>query len=227
MSIIQVLLLAIGLMTLLVLGYFALSGKSPAKEGHRRLQSVRYRHSESTVDKVESQLKKAIAARKPKMHRVAGSKSRVEALAIRLERTGKRWTLSQYLYASLGLALAVTALVYLRTGAAMLSLGVGVLVGAGIPHFVVGWMVKKRSHAFNSKFPDGIDLLVRGLRSGLPVGETLGLVSTEIPGPVGEDDGAELAQAGSGGSLLGKLDFKSLLSKKEKGKAAKVAEPAE
>src|SRR5688500_10628346 len=34
------------------------------------------------------------------------------------------------------------------------------------------------------------------------------------------DDGAELAQAGSGGSLLGKLDFKSLLSKKEKGKAA-------
>jgi len=44
---------------------------------------------------------------------------------------------------------------------------------------------------------------------------------------VGEDDGVELAQAGTGSSLLGKFDLKSLLSKKEKGKAAKEAEPAE
>jgi hypothetical protein len=42
---------------------------------------VRYRHSESTSDRVESQLKKAIAARKPKFHKVAGSGSRSEALA--------------------------------------------------------------------------------------------------------------------------------------------------
>jgi pilus assembly protein CpaE len=44
---------------------------------------------------------------------------------------------------------------------------------------------------------------------------------------VGDDDGTELAQAGAGGSLLGKFDLKSLLSKKDKGKAAKQAEPAE
>lgn len=187
MSIIQVLLVATGLMTLMVLGYLALSGKSPAKESQRRLQSVRYRHSESTVDKVESQLKKAIAARKPKMHRVAGSKSRMEALALRLERTGKRWTLSQYLYFSLGLGLTVAALVYLRSGVPLLSLALGVVFGAGIPHLVVGYLIKKRTNAFNARFPDGIELLVRGLRSGLPVGETLGLVSSEIPGPVGEE----------------------------------------
>ncbi len=187
MSIIEVLLVAAGLMTVMVLGYMALSGRSPAKEGQRRLQSVRYRHSESTVDRVESQLKKAIAARKPKMHRVAGSKSRVEALAVRLERTGTSWTLTQYLYVSIGIALTVAALLYLRTGAAMLSLGVGVLFGAGLPHFIVGYLIKKRTNAFNARFPDGIELLVRGLRSGLPVSETLGLVSNEIPGPVGEE----------------------------------------
>ena len=44
---------------------------------------------------------------------------------------------------------------------------------------------------------------------------------------VGDDDGAELAQTGTGGSLLGKFDLKSLLSKKDKGKPAKEAEPAE
>jgi tight adherence protein B len=187
MSIIQLLLVGGGLMLLMVLGYVALNGKSPAKEGQRRLQSVRYRHSESTKDKVESQLKKAIASRKPKFHKVAGSGSRSEALAVRLDRTGKGWTLSQYMYASLGIALGVAALIYLRSGAALLSLGIGVLAGAGIPHIMVNFFIKKRTANFNAKFPDGIELLVRGLRSGLPVAETLGVVATEVPGPVGEE----------------------------------------
>ena len=187
MSIFQLLLFAGGLMAVLVLGYTALSGPSVAKEGNRRLQAVRYRHSESTDTKVESQLKKAIAARKPKAFKVAGSGSRTEALVIRLDRTGKPWTLTQYLYASLGLALAFAVLIYLRTGAPLMSLGVGLFLGAGIPHMVVNFFIKRRTNQFNSKFPDAIELLVRGLRSGLPVTETLGVVAQEVPGPVGQE----------------------------------------
>ena len=187
MTIVQLVLVAGGLMALMIVGYVIMSGKSPGKEGQRRLQAVRYRHSQSTNDRVESQLKKAIAARKPKFHKVAGSASRVEALRVRLERTGKGWTLSQYCYASLGIALAITAILYLKTGAALLSLGIGVVFGAGIPHFLVGFFVNRRINQFNTKFPDGIELLVRGLRSGLPVAETLGVVANEIPGPVGEE----------------------------------------
>ena len=187
MTIVQLVLVAGGLMALMIVVYVIMSGKSPGKEGQRRLQAVRYRHSQSTNDRVESQLKKAIAARKPKFHKVAGSASRVEALRVRLERTGKGWTLSQYCYASLGIALAITAILYLKTGAALLSLGIGVVFGAGIPHFLVGFFVNRRINQFNTKFPDGIELLVRGLRSGLPVAETLGVVANEIPGPVGEE----------------------------------------
>ncbi len=187
MSILQLLLVGGGLMALMIVGYLVLSGKSPVKEGQRRLQGIRYRHSESTTDKVESQLKKAIAARKPKRHKVAGAGSRSEALEVRLARTGKGWTVSQYLYVSLGIALVVAAIVYLRSGAALLSLGIGLLVGAGIPHLLVGHFIKRRTNKFNVKFPDGIELLVRGLRSGLPVAETLGVVAQEVPGPVGEE----------------------------------------
>jgi tight adherence protein B len=185
MNVIQLVLVAAGLMALMIIGALLFAGASPAREGQRRLQAVRYRHSQSTNAKVESQLKKAIASRKPKTHKVAGSGSRAEALALRLERTGKRWTPTQYLYASLGIALAVTVVLYLKTGAPWLSLGVGILVGAGLPHMAVGHFVKKRLANFNAKFPDAIELLVRGLRSGLPVTETLGVVSHEIPGPVG------------------------------------------
>ena len=187
MSYIQLLLMGAGLMTLMVLGYAAMSGPSAAKEGERRLQAVRYRHSDSTSDKVEAQLRKAVAARKPKLHHIAGSESRVAALALRLHRTGKGWTLTQYLYASLGVALTITVIMYLKSGAALLSLGVGVLFGAGLPHMVVNYFIKKRTAAFTSKFPDAIELLVRGLRSGLPVTETLGVVASEVPGPVGEE----------------------------------------
>jgi len=169
MSIFQLLLFGAMLMATMVVGYVALSGPSPAKEGQRRLSQLRYRHSESTDAKVESQLKKAIAQRRPKMYKVAGSGSKVEALAGRLDRTGKGWTVTQYFYASLGIALAVTVIVFLRSGAPLLSLAIGLAFGAGIPHFVVNHFIKRRTNQFNAKFPDAIELLVRGLRSGLPV----------------------------------------------------------
>ena len=187
MSIFQLLLFAVGLMAVLVLGYSALSGPSASTEGTRRLQSVRFRHSDSTDTKVESQLKKAIAARKPRAHKVAGSGSRIEALAMRLDRTGKGWTVQQYLYASLGAFLLVAVLMYLRSGAFLLSIIVGLVAGLGLPHLVVNFFINKRTNQFNAKFADAIELLTRGLRSGLPVTETLAVVSQEVPGPVGEE----------------------------------------
>jgi len=187
MDIVHLVIIAVGLMGFMVLGWLALAGPSPQKEGNRRLQAVRYRHSENTVDKVEAQLRKAVASRKPKMHKIAGSGSRVEALALRLHRTGKPWTLTQYAYTTLGLVVTITVLLYIKTGAAMLALGVGLVVGIGIPHMMVGRFIKKRLNNFTVKFPEALELLVRGLRSGLPVTETLGVVAQEVPGPVGEE----------------------------------------
>lgn len=187
MNNIQFALIVVGLLSCLVLSYLAFAGPSTAKESARRLQSVRYRHSESTNDRVEAQLKRAVAARKPTLHRIAGSESRVAALAMRLHRTGMGWTMSQYLYASAGLALFVILVVFLKTRSTPFALGLGLLIGAGLPHMVVSFFINRRSNQFTAKFPDAIELLVRGLRSGLPVTETLGVISSEIPGPVGEE----------------------------------------
>ena len=185
MNIVQLVLLAAGLAAVVALAYSAFTGPSLAKEAARRLQTVRFRHSENALDKVESQLKKAIAARRPKMHKVAGSGSRIEALAMRLHRSGKRWTVSQYIYTSVGIGLFVALILYLKSGALLLSIMFGLFIGAGFPHLALNWLIKKRIDAFNAKFPDAIELLVRGLRSGLPVTETLSVVASEVPGPVG------------------------------------------
>jgi tight adherence protein B len=187
MNMMQLVILGVGAALFLLLAAAAFSGPSAGREASRRLQAVRFRHSESAVDKVEAQYRKAVANRKPSSFKKAGSGSRIEALALRLHKTGKGWTLSQYLYGSIGLGVAVAALLFLRTGAPLLGLGAGVLVGAGIPHFLVGRAISKRKTKFVAKFPDALELLVRGLRSGLPITETIGVVAAELPGPIGEE----------------------------------------
>ena len=185
MEFIDTLLITVVIFSVLVAGYFLVAGSGAGKAQKRRLESLRYRHSQSTDAKVESQFKKAIAARKPKVQHLAGSGSRTEALEMRLDRTGKGWSVSQYIYATLGISLVVAVLLFLQTGAPLLALGVGAMIGLAIPHFVVGFVIGRRTNGFNAKFPDAIELLVRGLRSGLPVTETLGVVAQEVDGPVG------------------------------------------
>ncbi|HKT84664.1 MAG TPA: type II secretion system F family protein [Novosphingobium sp.] len=187
MNILQLVLLAAGLTGVIALLFSAFSGPSPSKELARRLSSVRLRHSESATARLEAQMRKAVASRKPRVNRTAGSGSRIEALALRLHRSGLSWTLSQYIYASAGIAGVVTLIIFLKFGALLLSLALGLFLGAGIPHLVLNHFIKRRSNTFTTKFPDAIELLVRGLRSGLPVTETLGVVAKEVPGPVGEE----------------------------------------
>ena len=105
----------------------------------------------------------------------------------RLRRTGKGWTLTQYMFASMGLFVVVTGgLLVMRAPLALAGL-IGLLLSLGLPYLIVGRAIKKRVAKFNTRFPDAIDLLVRGLRSGLPVTETFQIVSQELPGPVGEE----------------------------------------
>ena len=99
--------------------------------------------------------------------------------------TGREVTLSKYLMISMGLAAGVLALLMIKGAPFLLGLFAGLFVGIGLPHFVVGKMINRRIAKFNSNFPDAIELMVRGLRSGLPITETLGIVSSEIQGPVG------------------------------------------
>jgi len=103
----------------------------------------------------------------------------------RLEMTGKDISLAKYALICLGLLFFITAAFALRGAPIMLSLLLGMFFGIGGPHFVIGKMIKRRVNKFNSNFPDAIELMVRGLRSGLPITETLGIVASEIPGPVG------------------------------------------
>lgn len=175
-----------GTLLVLVLAYAMSAGPSAAKARGRRLEAVRERHSKSTEVAAQVQLKRILANRQTKMDGFAQQLIPNPALLRqRLEQTGKSWTLPQYLMASAGIAFAVAVLLLTRGAPVLLTLFVAAFAGIGLPHFVVGKMIKRRIGKFTSKFPDAIELMVRGLRSGLPISETISVVGNEIPGPVG------------------------------------------
>ncbi len=104
----------------------------------------------------------------------------------RLERVGKNITAQQYamrrIYWFVGIAL-VAHIIFGKswTIASALALVLGVL----LPLKMLSMAVDKKNKEFLKLFPDAIDLIVRGLRSGLPVSESLMIVSQEVADPVG------------------------------------------
>ncbi|WP_066555713.1 type II secretion system F family protein [Croceicoccus bisphenolivorans] len=201
MDIAQIGIIALGMFAIMFIAYIVLYGSAATRQQTKRLQQIRFRHSENGEAKVEAQFKKAVAARRVKPHHAAGSDSKIAALALRLDRTGKDITVNQYLYGSAGIGILVALPIMLIFGAPLLGLAVGAMAGAGVPHLAVKYLIAKRTKAFNSKFPDGIELLVRGLRAGLPVTETMAVVAGEVPGPVGEEFRAVVDRVKVGKSL--------------------------
>ncbi len=111
-----------------------------------------------------------------------------QVLQQRLARTGRPITIGHYFLWIGGVALAVTSLVTFFVGLSLLpSLLIGVLLGLALPHFVVGWLGKRRLSRFNALFPDAIDLIVRAIKSGLPITEAIVTVGAEVADPVGEE----------------------------------------
>ncbi|MCW3836068.1 type II secretion system F family protein [Sphingomonas canadensis] len=190
MDLLPLLMIGGGAFAVLAMMVFAFSGPSVERAGARRLTGLRDRHTVSATGQaaMEAQIRRVSAARATRMDNTfARFLPNPAQLKKRLSMTGKTWTVGQYGMASLGLTLIGFAALWLQGAPIWLSLFVGLFLGAGIPHFVVGVFIKRRVGKFTAKFPDAIELLVRGLRSGLPITETMTVVGSEIDGPVGEE----------------------------------------
>ncbi|MEO5808935.1 MAG: type II secretion system F family protein [Sphingomicrobium sp.] len=182
------LLLIVGLGGTLYLGAQALGGPNPRKAVRRRLETLRERHGEGGVlaAAAQAQIRRLMAGRQSRAEGLASTLIPKPALLRkRIEQTGKSISLAKYAAFSLGLAATVMIPLMIKGAPFLLAFFMGTFAGIGIPHFVIGKMIKRRVAKFTANFPDAIELMVRGLRSGLPITETLGVVSSEVPGPVG------------------------------------------
>ncbi|MCK5041282.1 MAG: type II secretion system F family protein [Sphingomonadales bacterium] len=104
----------------------------------------------------------------------------------RLAQAGLGFGIGKYSLISFIIALLLTLALNLFISTPLaLSILIGIFLGLLLPHVWVSKRIKKRINTFTTLFPDAIDLIVRGLQSGLPVSDSIANVGREIPDPVG------------------------------------------
>ncbi|TGN62518.1 type II secretion system F family protein [Paracoccus liaowanqingii] len=107
------------------------------------------------------------------------------ALTERLRQSGLGWTRTTYLTMCaaagvMGYVLTAFAIGFDVVPAAGLSLASALLV----PHVYVGIKRNRRFAAFGDELPNAVDVIVRGVRSGLPLGDCLRIIAAEGQEPV-------------------------------------------
>lgn len=180
----QLIIIMVGLLGALILLIMAFAGPSATKARDRRLESLRARLTGNADAQVAKQYRRALAARQP--IRDGGNGIR-EKLGLRLARAGSTTSTTKFMGIFIAIGAVLFLLIFAVSGQLFLALFIAMLVAGGMPFLYTGRLITKRQNQFIKTFPVAIDLLVRGLRSGLPVTETLGIVAKELDGPVAEE----------------------------------------
>ena len=111
-------------------------------------------------------------------------KSKSVPLAARISQAGLLWSKRQFFLISAGIAVGMFLLGIL-TGAGLLVGAALAFTGAfGIPRWLLSYLKKRREAKFLNSFPDAIDIIVRGAKTGLPLLDCLKIISLEAQEPV-------------------------------------------
>lgn len=129
--------------------------------------------------------KKKEEARVPFLPALMKILPRTRSLEDQLTRADIDMSANQFLFMCIGLFAVVVTAVLLLGKPPMLGGFLGFIVGVWLPLKIVKIRIAKQLKRFLKIFPDAIDLIVRGLRSGLPVGESMAMIAREVPQPVG------------------------------------------
>jgi tight adherence protein B len=146
--------------------------------------------------------KKLDLAKKAKELRLRKSETRSDQIASnllpnpakmrdQLARTGTGMTLGTYLLGSILAALVTFIFVHIMLHVAVMpSIAGGVLGGIILPWLYVKRAVAKRMKRFIKQLPEALELMVRGVRAGLPVTESFQLVANEMEAPIADEFGS-------------------------------------
>ena len=178
--------IGLALLALLLLGAHFLSGDR--KKTQARLARVtRTQPNGAAISQTAHSLRRHDPSQDSAFAQMLASMRSISKLQARLEVAGMDTTPQKFLGIAAAIALVVILLVHVLLGKALLiALLLGILAGLGLPHFAVSRAIGKRQKKFLLLFPDAIELMVRGLRSGLPIAESFITVSKEVPPPVAE-----------------------------------------
>ncbi|NQV20523.1 MAG: type II secretion system F family protein [Rhodospirillales bacterium] len=186
--------IALSIMAAVVFGFFAallgfllVRAHTKSRLGKRIAMAAGAAPGEDrSVDKKKAAQKRMLVQSKINEIEAAAKKKKVDRPGIkqRLETAGMQTSARSFHVTSAILAAVTFVSVYLADMGLMTALMAAVAFGLGGPRLYLSTRAKRRMKAFVDAFPDAVDVVVRGIQSGLPLGECMNIISTEAQPPV-------------------------------------------
>ncbi|MGV1801265.1 type II secretion system F family protein [Agrobacterium vitis] len=107
-----------------------------------------------------------------------------QSLKQRLGQTGLDISLTQFSIASTTLGLVFFCLCFVLGMSLFVSLGIAFTAGAGLPRWIVSFLIRRRQEKFLTEFPNALDVMVRSIKSGLPLNDALRMIAVDAQEPV-------------------------------------------
>ena len=161
-------------------GFALVSGTSNAEKRVSAMGRDERKSSSVAIDRLAK--KKQVATSLKELDRKASGKK--ADLDTQLQQAGLAIGKQQYIIFSALTGVAVGGLIFLKSGSLILAGAFLLMAGFGLPRFVLGRLKKRRIKKFIDGLPGAIDIIVRGVRSGLPLGDTIRIVANEGNEPV-------------------------------------------
>lgn len=127
-------------------------------------------------------------------------------IAARLRAAGLGDNVRMFWIVSGGVGLLVGLVLLLLRQMPLIALGAAFGAGFGLPRWIIGMMAKARTKKFTEAFSDAIDIIVRGIKSGLPVHDCLRMIGTECPEPLAGEFRVLVENTGMGMTMEQALD---------------------
>jgi tight adherence protein B len=115
---------------------------------------------------------------------VKKQKSKSPPLHIKIQQAGLSWSKNQFLMIAAGLGLFAFAIVFVLSVALLPALAAGFSAGFGLPLWLLSFLKKRREKKFLNGFPDAVDVIVRGIKAGLPLADSLKVIASDSPEPI-------------------------------------------
>ena len=111
-------------------------------------------------------------------------KSKRVPLSVRISQAGLHWSKRQFFLVSAGIGAVMVLLGILTGGGMLVAIGLGFAGAFGLPRWLLSYLKKRREAKFLNGFPDAVDIIVRGVKAGLPLLDCLKMITIEAPEPI-------------------------------------------
>jgi tight adherence protein B len=105
-------------------------------------------------------------------------------LPMRISQAGLDWSVQKFMVVSAVFACVFFAGAMIAGGGLLGAAGLAFAAGLGLPRWLLGYLKKRREKAFLKALPDAVDVIVRGIKAGLPLFESLKVVAADSPEPL-------------------------------------------